>query len=217
MPLRRLKGHLCSSIIIEGALIAPLPPRPPPQQTPPGYQVDLHCAYHQRASHDINSCTALRHAIQDLIDHGLVDLGPPGVTTNPLLTHDTRGVPPPREGPFRLTPDRTPRQPLVPLGYLQHAPPMTHFLLFPEGYGPTRRDVQIFTWSGRVALPPPIDRPFVGAATREELQRKNDKILRQLHTTQARISIWSLLASSSMHKDALVRALSQIKIDTSIP
>ena len=66
-----------------------------------------------------------------------------------------------------------------------------------------------------MAQPPPIDKPFVGAATREELQRKNDKILSQLHTTQARISIWSLLASSSMHKDALVRALSQIKIDTS--
>ena len=89
MPLSRAFQRL-----VEGTLIAPLPPRPPPQQTPPGYQVDLHCAYHQRASHDINSCTALRHAIQDLIDHGLVDLGPPGVTTNPLLTHDTRGVPP---------------------------------------------------------------------------------------------------------------------------
>ena len=84
--------------MVEGELIAPLPPRPPPQQTPPGYQVDLHCGYHQRAGHDINSCAALRHAIQDLIDHGLVDLGPPGVTTNPLPTHDTGGVPPPPGG-----------------------------------------------------------------------------------------------------------------------
>ncbi|RVW62781.1 hypothetical protein CK203_058916 [Vitis vinifera] len=31
---------------------------------------------------------------------------------------------------------------------------------------------------------------------------------------QARISIWSLLASSSTHRDALTRALSQIRVDT---
>ena len=40
----------------------------------------------------------LRHAIQDLIDKGLVDLGHPAVTTNPLPTHDTRAVPPPTGG-----------------------------------------------------------------------------------------------------------------------
>ena len=36
--------------------------------------------------------------------------------------------------PFRLAPDRTPRQPLVPPRYLQHMPPLTPFILFPEGY-----------------------------------------------------------------------------------
>ena len=43
-------------------------------------------------------CVELRHDIQDLIDQGLVDLGRPGVTTNPLPTHDTRVVPPPPGG-----------------------------------------------------------------------------------------------------------------------
>ena len=38
--------------------------------------------------------------------------------------------------------------------------------------------------------------------------------MRQLRTTQARISIWSLLTSSSTHRDALIRALSKIKVDT---
>ena len=85
--------------------------------------------------------------------------------------------------PFRLTPDRTPRRPLVPPGYLQHTPPMTSFLLFPKGYGLASIDVQIVTWSGRVAQPPPIDRLFAGTATREELQREDDEILRQLRTT----------------------------------
>ena len=93
MPLSRAFQRL-----VEGGLIVPLPPRPPPQPTPPGFRTDLHCAYHQRTGHDTDSCAALRHAIQDLIDQGLVDLGHPGVTTDPLPTHDTRAVPPPPGG-----------------------------------------------------------------------------------------------------------------------
>ena len=84
--------------MFEGGLIAPLPPRPPLQPTPPGFRADLYCAYHQRVGHDINSCAALRHAIKDLIDQGMVDLGHPGVTTNLLPNHDTRVVPPPPGG-----------------------------------------------------------------------------------------------------------------------
>ena len=93
MPLSR-----AFQILVEGGLIVSLPPRPPPQPTPPGFRTDLHCAYHQRAGHDTDSFAALRHAIQDLIDQGLVDLGRPGVTTDPLPTHDTRVVPPPLGG-----------------------------------------------------------------------------------------------------------------------
>ena len=40
----------------------------------------------------------MRHAIQDLIDQGLVDLGCLGVTIDPLPTHDTRDVPSPSGG-----------------------------------------------------------------------------------------------------------------------
>ena len=252
MPLSRAFQRL-----VEGGLIVPLPPRPPPQPTPPGFRTDLHCAYHQRAGHDTDSCAALRHAIQDLIDQGLVDLGRPGVTTGPLPTHDTRAVPPPPGGvhlieysgdeifmmgwdgeapqlislyansefsvytqgqqvssPFRLTPDDVPRQIAISPVYLQHVPPMTPFILFPEEYGPVHRDVQIVTRSGRVAQPPPVDRPFAGIDARDEIQREDDEILCQLRTTQARISIWSLLASSSTHRDALIRALGQIRVDT---
>ena len=79
-------------------MIAPLPPRPPLQPTSPGFRTDLHCAYHKRAGHDTDSCAALRHAIQDLINQGLVDLGRHVVTTNPLPAHDTRVVPPPPGG-----------------------------------------------------------------------------------------------------------------------
>ena len=93
MPLSRAFQRL-----VEGGLIIPLPPRPPLQPTPPGFRADLHCAYHQRAGHDTENCAALKHAIQDLIDQGLVDLGCPAVTTDPLPTHDTRVVPPPPGG-----------------------------------------------------------------------------------------------------------------------
>ena len=110
--------------------------------------------------------------------------------------------------------DDVPRQTTISLVYLQHVPAMTPFILFPEEYGPVHRDVQIVMRSRRVALPPPVDRPFVGIDARDEIQREDDEILRQLRTTQARISIWSLLASSSTHRDALIMALSQIGVDT---
>ena len=84
--------------LVEGGLIIPLPPRPPLQPTPPGFRADLHYAYHQRASHDTDSFATLRHTIQNLINQGLVDLGRPEVTTDPLPTHDTRVVPPPPGG-----------------------------------------------------------------------------------------------------------------------
>ena len=41
MPLSRAFQRL-----VEGGLIVPLPPRPPPQPTPPGFRTDLHYAYH---------------------------------------------------------------------------------------------------------------------------------------------------------------------------
>ena len=116
--------------------------------------------------------------------------------------------------PFRFITDDVPRQTAISPVYLQHVPPMTPFILFPEEYGPVHRDVQIVTRSGRVAQPPPVDRPFAGIDARDEIQREHDEILRKLRTTQARISIWSFLASSSTHRDALIRALSQIGVDT---
>ena len=207
-------------------MIAPLPPKPPLQPTTPGFRTDFHCAYHQRAGHDTDSCSALRHAILDLIDQGLVNLGQPIVTTDPLPTHDTRVVLPPLGGihliehiegdvfmmgwdgealqlislykdsdfsgythgqqvprPFRLAPDEIPRQPVVSPVYLQHVPPLTPFIIFSKGYGPAHRDVQIVTRSGRVPHPPLVDRTFATTTAREEIQRDDDEILRQLRTT----------------------------------
>ena len=61
--------------------------------------------------------------------------------------------------------------------------------MFPEECRPIHRDVQIVTRSGRVAQPPPVDRLFDGTIAREDVQREDDEILRQLRTTQTRISI----------------------------
>ena len=91
--------------------------------------------------------------------------------------------------PFRLIPDDVPRQTTISPVYLQHVPPMTPFIQFPEEYGPVHRDVQIVTRSGRVAQLPTVDRPFADIDARDEIQREDDEILRQLRTTQARISI----------------------------
>ena len=44
--------------------------------------------------------------------------------------------------------------------------------------------------------------------------REDDEILKQLQSTHACISIWSLLASSTTHRETLIRALSRIRVDT---
>ena len=54
--------------------------------------------YHQGPGHETDHCTTLRHAIQDLIDQGLVHLGEPSVTINPLSAHTTHVVPPLTDG-----------------------------------------------------------------------------------------------------------------------
>ena len=44
--------------------------------------------------------------------------------------------------------------------------------------------------------PPVPSRPIDPDTARDETVREDDEILKQLQSTQARISIWSLLASS---------------------
>ncbi|RVX00125.1 hypothetical protein CK203_026581 [Vitis vinifera] len=79
----------------DAGVIVPLVPRPLPHPIPPHFRSHEHCLYHQIPGHDTEHCSALHHAIQDLIDSGLVDLARPSVTTNPLPTHSTHAVPPP--------------------------------------------------------------------------------------------------------------------------
>ena len=77
-------------------------------------------------------------------------------------------------------------------------------------------DIQYILCGGRVLQqPPPITaRPLEGTSAPEEVRKYDNEILRQLQSTQARISIWSLLASSNTHRDTLIRALSQIRVET---
>eukprot|EP00261_Vitis_vinifera_P033576 XP_019074819.1 PREDICTED: uncharacterized protein LOC109122449 [Vitis vinifera] len=253
MPLSRAFQKL-----MEGGLLTQLAPRPVPQPVPPRFKMDLHCSYHQGPRHDTDHCAALRHAIQDLIDQGLVNLGQASVTTNPLPAHSTHAMPPPLGGihhidfveddsihmmswddgvpepivlddgyevdtvgsqtftPFSLISDWIPFEltPIAPSATARQGPPVP-FILRLDDDDLEGRDVQIVTRSGRVAQPPPlVSRPFDGAVSHEEVRKEDDEILRQLQSTQARISIWSLLASSSTHRDALIRALSQIRVET---
>ncbi|RVW18920.1 hypothetical protein CK203_102504 [Vitis vinifera] len=257
--------------LIEAGLLTALTPRPLPQPIPAQFRMDLHCAYHQGPGHETDRCTALRHAIQDLINQGLVHLGQPSVTTNPLPAHTTHAVPPPADGihfldfdetddhvhmlswddpdpepimpagiyetsgvtlepqmpaPFRLVPEAAfvqaaTSEPLTFTRYSVQAPyiliPDVEEVQAPHSDDPQTPDVQYILRGGRVVRQPPpaAARPVEGTSdSQEEVRAEDDEILRQLQSTQARISIWSLLASSSTHRDALTRALSQIRVDT---
>ena len=50
--------------------LAPLAPRALPDLVPSQFRLDLYCTYHQSVGHHTDRCTALRHAIQDIVDSG---------------------------------------------------------------------------------------------------------------------------------------------------
>ncbi|RVW66507.1 hypothetical protein CK203_065363 [Vitis vinifera] len=145
---------------------------------PPRFRLDLHCSYHQGPGHDMDQCNTLRHAIQDLIDQGLVNLGQPSVTlTLFLLILHTQ--------PYTIQFD--PRRGTIPVD----SPPLimdVRILLSRSLYGQRmmiqREEIQIVTRSGRIAQPPPAVRPFEGATSHEEVRREDDEVLRQLQSTQ---------------------------------
>ncbi|RVW45515.1 Retrovirus-related Pol polyprotein from transposon 17.6 [Vitis vinifera] len=146
----------------------------------------------------------------------------------PDVIYETSGVTlgPRMPAPFRLVPEAASVQaatvePLI----LPHYSVRTPFILIPDVAGvqapyaddSQTLDIQYVLRGGRVMRQPPpaaAARPLGGTSSQEEVRAEDDEILRQLQSTQARISIWSLLASSSTHRDALTRALSQIRVDT---
>ena len=77
----------------DAGLIVPLAPHPLLHPIPLHFRLHEHCLDHQIQGHDTERCAALHHAIQDLIDSGLVNLFGPSVTTNHLLTHSTHAIP----------------------------------------------------------------------------------------------------------------------------
>ncbi|RVW20335.1 hypothetical protein CK203_116411 [Vitis vinifera] len=205
----------------EAELLTALIPRPPPQTLPPQFKMDLHCAYHQGPGNETDRCTALSHAVQDLIDqvdgihfldfdeiddhvHMLSEDDSDPEPIMPNVIYEMNGVTlgPRMPAPFQLVPEAAlvqtaTVQPLI----LPHYSVQVPFILIPDVEG-----VQ----ASHVDDSQTPDVQYILARS----QSRDDEILRQLQSTQARISIWSLLASSSTHRDALIRALSQIRVET---
>ena len=92
----------------------------------------------------------------------------------------------------------------------------TPFILTPHGETVDTPGIQYVIRGGRVVRqqPPVPSRPIDPDTTRDEIVREDDEILKQLQSTQACISIWSLLASSTTHRETLIRALSRIRVGT---
>ena len=84
-PLGMPLGEVLQTLMTAG-LLSPLAPRPLPQVVHPHFRMDLHCAYHQGPGHTTDQRIALSHVVQDLIDQGIVQLGQPSITSNPLPT-----------------------------------------------------------------------------------------------------------------------------------
>ncbi|RVW18627.1 hypothetical protein CK203_104257 [Vitis vinifera] len=154
----------------------------------------------QGLGHDTDHCVTLRHAIQDLIDQGLVNLGQPSVTTRPLPTHSMHAMPPP---------------PGVDTVGSQTSTPFSFDFKLRErctDCNPQWESSSVLTSSSQAS--PLVARPFDGVVSHEEVRKEDDGLLRQLQSIHAHISIWSLLASSSTQRDALIQALSHIQVET---
>ncbi|KAL6349968.1 hypothetical protein AAG906_002075 [Vitis piasezkii] len=92
-PHRRCRRHFSDlgaplSRVLERfqamGFLAPLAPRALPDPVPSQFRLDLYCAYHQSVGHHTDRCTALRHAIQDIVDSRA--FGHPQSTMFPIPT-----------------------------------------------------------------------------------------------------------------------------------
>ena len=92
----------------------------------------------------------------------------------------------------------------------------TPFILTPHRGTVDKPEIQYVIKGGIVVRqqPPVPSRPINPDTARDETVREDDEILKKLQSTQARISICSLFASSTTHMETLIRALSQIRVDT---
>ena len=79
MPLSQALQRL-----VDSRLLTPLKPRPLPRAAPPQFRMDLCFSYHQSQEHDIYQCTALRHAIQDVIDQESISVEQLGASADPM-------------------------------------------------------------------------------------------------------------------------------------
>ena len=154
--------------------------------------------------------------------HMLSDDDPDPEPIIPDVIYEMSGVTlgPRTPAPFRLVPEAASVQaatvePLILPRYSVQTPfvlvPDVEDFQAPHSDDPQTPDVQYILRGGRVLRQPPpaaAARPLGGTSSQEEVRAEDDEILRQLQSTQARISIWSLLASSSTHRDTLTRALS---------
>ncbi|KAL6311986.1 hypothetical protein AAG906_011628 [Vitis piasezkii] len=208
MPLSRAFQKL-----IEGGLLTPLASRPLPQPIPPRFRMDLHCSYHQGPGHDTDHCTALRHAIQDLIDQGLVNLGQPSVTTNPLPAHSTHAVSPSSGDIHHM--DLIEDDSIHMLSWDDGLPEP---IVLHDSYEVDGVSLAPF----QLTHPTPLVIGCQDAFVPFTLWREDDDsegreiqiVTRNSYRALARNSIWSLLASSKTHRDALIQALSQIRVET---
>ncbi|KAK4738129.1 hypothetical protein R3W88_001826 [Solanum pinnatisectum] len=200
------------------------------------YRPEQRCAYHSNSvGHDTEDCINLKHKIQDLIDQKVVSLQTvePNVNSNPLPNHggvtinmietDDDGfvakaiVPIAPDNPERAFVILTPKKvtALVP----RETPARSKFVI-------ETAVTQGMTRSGRCYTPEELSqgvqkkeqskRPISEAEAEEfwrKMQPKDYSIVKHLEKTPAQISVWALLMSSQMHRQALMKALD----DTYVP
>ncbi|KAK4722188.1 hypothetical protein R3W88_012421 [Solanum pinnatisectum] len=201
------------------------------------YKPDQRCAYHSNnVGHDTEDCINLKHKIQDLIDQKVVSLQTvePNVNSNPLPNHGGVTI-----NMIETDEDWCMTKAIVPITHdnLERAVALLSIkekkefvILTPEKVvalvprETLARPKFVIETAVTQAIPMSAEeeaakRPISEAEAEEfwrKMQPKDYSIVKHLEKTPAQISVWVLLMSSQMHRQALMKALddSYVLVDT---
>nr|CAN73588.1 hypothetical protein VITISV_026203 [Vitis vinifera] len=149
--------------------------------------------------HETDRCIVLRHAIQDLIDQGLVHLGQSSVTTNPLPSHITHAIPSSADD----------------IHFLDFAEfdDHIHMLSWDESALEPMVSDEIYEM-GRVTLSPRVPTPFRLIPKAALVAQTPFVLITDVEEVQTPYVDDVHIPDIHTHREALIRAQSQIRVET---
>ena len=178
-----------------------------------------YCEYHKHSGHLTEACLDVCHIIQDLMDRGELGKNPSAFHVNASGSDDVTMVELVNDGPTRLAPRVDEGKPTS-FNNMMNSCYVLTLVDIENRIRAKKGSVNLLTRTGRVyntSPQQPPSQPQVQASTQARVtitpnNPPEDPMLVLLKKTNAQVSVWDLLVSSKIHRDTLIKALSQIPI-----